>query len=64
MNEKYDFEQYSGELMAAFRSHGDAWAMLCLRDDGSVWKLSFKTLVRYIEDFALATGCSSWRRPR
>ena len=50
--ERYDFEQYANELLSAFRSHGDAWALLCLRDDGSVWRLSFKTLVRYIEDFA------------
>ena len=50
--ERIGFEQYSNELMSAFRSRGNAWAMLCLRDDGSVWKLSFKTLVRYVEDFA------------
>jgi len=52
MMERYDFEQYSDELMTAFRTHGDAWALLCLRDDGSVWRLSFRTLVRYVEDFA------------
>ena len=50
--ERYDFEQYTNELLSAFRSQGDAWALLCLRDDGSIWKLSFKTLVRYVEDFA------------
>ena len=52
MTERYDFNQYSDELMSAFRAGGDAWAMLCLRDDGSVWRLSFRTLARYIEDFA------------
>ena len=45
------FETYASGIRQVFAAHSDETAIRCLMKDGSIRKMSFGVLLRYIEDF-------------
>ena len=47
----YNYDAYYSNLRNVFTEHKNDIAIRCLMDNGSIWKISYGMLLRYIEDF-------------
>ncbi len=51
MNNIFDYNTYYNTMKDVFIEHRNDIAIKCLMDNGSIWKISYGMLLRYVDDF-------------